>query len=346
MPLRLTGRRQVIRKRSRWGSVGLDGPVVGPDGVYVGWHTDINELVKLDRKTLEEVWRVKTQRYIPRAIEGTDLLAGSYKGRVGRFDGRTGKLLWEVPGDGFIRWREHLVIPEKGGLAVVDAKGGAIIEKIPMPSPDLAVISRMGDLMLLKVDLLIEERDGRPEPIVCFDLAERRIVWEQPLIAQLRERFGADEQGGIIALTPGSAGDRFVARRGHGTFGISAVDGRVLWSVPLPLDYRVAHVYDGRVHGLVADRFVALDESDGRVLFDVQHPELAGSMFPGLPIYARGQVAYAMQSGHVAVLSLTDGTLKGLHRYRGPLSGFAAEADGRLLVASSDDGSLLVFEGL
>lgn len=330
----------LFKKRNKWDAVIMTGLVVAPDGVYVSESTHRKEFLKLDRVSLAEVWRVKTKRYRPFGVMDGNLFGIGDPG-VGRFDTATGRVIWEVPqdGDGFGWFRGHLVVRHAGHFDLVDPGRGAVVDRVPLPLPDLGEHARMGSRLILQ-----EIYGARPDPIVCFDLQERKVLWEQPLLAQIRERFGIDHDTRVIIFIPGSSSGLIIVRRGIGTFGVSAEDGRIAWGVPLDLGYGRADVHEGRVYGLLENRFIALDEATGAVIFDRAYPELMGIAYPRPGVFFRGKVAYVAESGHLAVFDVADGNLAAFVLHRARLSR-VAEADSRLLVPSPD-GNLLVFEGV
>lgn len=333
---------EVFKKRSKSAVVTVSGPVIGPDGVCVADDFDRFEMVKLDRSSLAEAWRIKkTKRYRPFDASNGNLY-GAGEARVGRFDTATGRLLWEVSsdGDGFHWFRGRIVIRRAGSFELVDPSSGAIVDRVPMPQPDLERFAVMGDRFVLQ-----ENFGARPDPIVCFDLHERKVVWEQPLLVQIRERFGIDHHTRVIVFIPGSSSGLFIVRRGTGTCGVSAEDGRIVWGVPLDLGYGRADVHDGRVYGLLQNRLVALDEATGAVVYDRPYPELTGVVYPRPGVFFRGLVAYVAESGHLAVFDVADGSLVAFTLHRGGLSQ-VVEADSRLLATTAADGNLLVFEGV
>ncbi len=343
MAVQLSRKIPIFRRRNKWDTVTWSRPIVGADGVYVGEDFDRKEIVKLRRAELDPVWRVKSGEYWPLlALDGDLLVSAATKSA--RLDGVSGRQLWEVSEPSVERldrllhpWRSHLVLRRRGNFELVDLKSGAVADRFPDPRPDLTISCGAGGDRVL---LLGEHQLAGL--VLCFDLSARRVLWEASFIDRLRDRFGIDADNPIIGLLPGSLPDRLIIKRGNGTAACSIEDGHLLWGVPLPLDYGAPYMQDGRVHGVFGDRFIALDEDAGAVIYDVRHPELSDGLYAYHGPSFRGQLAYAMQSGHLAVFDLQDGRLTGFHKYREPLGG-VAEADGRLL-ATAGDGNLLVFE--
>ena len=130
--------------------------------------------------------------------------------------------------------------------------------------------------------------------------------------------------------------------RGPVVFGLSVEDGSIRWGFPVAVTYHAPNVHGGRIYVLLMDHFVCLDEATGEIVYDVQHLQLAEAFLPKTGTIYGGKIAFAMESGHLAVFDLVDGRLVWLYKHKLKL-GRTAEADGRLLV-TSDDGHLLVFE--
>jgi outer membrane protein assembly factor BamB len=310
--------------------------VVGPDGIYAAETFQARQIVKLSRETLELEWRVDAGGAEPVLSHAHLLLVGSLSKGLAMIDGRSGRFLWQVepPHWTGVLWRGSVAVSGLGCLQLLDLDSGRSRETVPLPT---GWRYRGGEVLWNRVFCAVED-----ERLGLFDLSSRRAVWERDLLAEIRQVHGLDTGDAVIGLRGASSPDRFIATRGGSTFGCSMADGSLLWRAPVALGDCAPLAHRGRLYGPVLDRFIAVDEGTGEIVYDVKHPELAGAFYPKAGTIHAGKMAVAHESGHLGVFDLADGRLVWHYKSRWPLWG-TAEADGRLLVTCGD-GNLLVFE--
>ena len=326
--LRLTQKVPVSGPRSI-----LTDPLVGEGAVYASDPFG-GDVVCFDRQGFRETWRIPSRQLWPRWSYGRHLLISSLEASV--VDATDGRVLWTRSCRfGAVAWCGEIVLQQPEGIEIVEAATGEVRESIPVPG-GLSTSARLcGDVLIVKTAF-------RPDlPVRAFHLRERRVVWERMLVAEAVARSGVEDPDPLLSFAE-SVNERLVMTCGRLTLACSLVDGRMLWHAPVPVTYHWPNVHAGRVYVLFLDRFIAIDELTGEIVYDVLHPELRGA-YRARPGTVYGEtIAFANESGHLAVFDLRDGSLVWLHKYKAPLWG-TAEADGRLLV-STGDGKLLVFE--
>jgi hypothetical protein len=178
-----------------------------------------------------------------------------------------------------------------------------------------------------------------------FDLEAGQITWERPLVDEMQDRIGTRSESAGIRMQPSSTRDDvFIAFHAGATFACSVLDGSILWHRPdiwSPNSWPVVHA--GRVYTPVLDRFRAIDEATGDLLYSVAHSELDRIAYlEKMGTVFRDRIAVAYESGVLAVFNLADGALVRLYQGRDALWR-TSEVDGRLLVATGG-GVLLVFD--
>jgi outer membrane protein assembly factor BamB len=332
--LRLT---TTVAVSSRRGAI-LSDPVVGADGIYIGDRK--TETVKLRRSDLRELWRIPSEQRTPtRRLCGEAILIMGGDGARG-LSTATGGRLWTEAGRlvGLSSQGRPLVAKGQRLLAVLDPMTGDVLETVEMPEGQPEVVC--GDVMVLPSEWL-PVKGFDLDPVRGFDLPGRRLLWERNLRTEILAAHDVKARDPLLHFVCGGPG-RFVVACGASTLGCSLEDGRVLWHAPVAVTYNWPNVYEGRVYVAYLDRSIAIDEATGEVLYEVLHPELRGAALwrPGT-VYGE-TIAFANESGLVAIFDRRDGNLVETHEYKAPLWG-TAEADGRLLV-STGDGKLLVFE--
>jgi outer membrane protein assembly factor BamB len=314
----------------------VTGTLVAEDAIYAANHWD-GDLVKLDRKSLREDWRVPGGED-PIALYGRILLVAGTETHA--IDTETGRRLWTRPSRfGMLNWNGKPILQhENRPFEIVEPGTGVTTEilEVPRTSP----ISLCGDMLLFRTD------PGN-DPVRAFSLAERREIWARDLFAEIEgppdpRPMGLRESKStpLLHFVPGGP-RRFVVTCGEETLGCSLEDGSLLWRAPVPVPYDRPNVHEGRVYVLCLDRFIAADEARGEIVYDVKHSELREAYRARPGTVFGGTIAFANESGHLAVFNLWNGSLVWSYKYKAPLWG-TAEADGRLLV-STGDGKLLVF---
>ncbi len=174
----------------------------------------------------------------------------------------------------------------------------------------------------------------------------------------------------MLGLAPASE-ERFLAARAGHIFGVSVLDGRVVWCAEVPLPYRAACAQHGKVfawstapvsktttfdlstggveqktEGATGNRWVILDEATGAVLLNRDlgeyGPEFAAHQRPWFPTLGVNHIVFTTDTGLVAIFRLSDGEL--VWRHQLPTEAFeAAVADNELFITCSD-GTLYAFE--
>lgn len=323
---RLVAKVSVSRRRGAIVSTAL----VAGDAIYTA-DAFGGDLVKLDRATLRERWRVPRGED-PIAVFGKALLvAGAETSAV---DTETGTILWtSETGYGVLDWKGKPVLKHANRpFRIVEPHTGAAIASLDVPpaSPE----ALCGDIILFRTD------PGN-DPLRAYSLAERREVWAHSLLSDIRAQHDVRDPKPVINCVPGP-GDVFVGSCGDWTFGASLEDGRLLWGVPVVVPYYWPNVHAGRVYVLNFNRLIGIDAARGEIAYEVTHPELREHAYRARPGTIFGEtIAFANESGLLAVFNLWNGSLVWSYKHRAPLWG-TAEADGRLLV-STGDGNLLVF---
>ena len=330
-------------KRNKWDKVLLSEPLAAGNGIYVAEWYETGEVVKLDRETLEVVWRVKTPPpgagvgagLNPREAWNDDLiLAGSVDGRVGMIEADSGRLRWTVSLAYAPRiWNGRVVAKNKVAVLLIDGLTGETTAQLGVSWPGDNAFKLCEDRILSYPS---------EDVIGCLDLSTGQVVWQRGLLREMGEFARFDFKTNAIGLEAGSLPGSFVVTRGPVVFGLSLEDGSIRWGAPVAVAYYWPNVHGGRIYVLLMDHFVCLDEATGEIVYDVQHPQLAEAFLPKTGTIHAGKIAFAMESGHLAVFDLADGRLVWLYKHKVKL-GRTGEADGRLL-ATSDDGHLLVFD--
>lgn len=318
-------------------------PVVTADGIYVG--SEDEDILKLDRSSLETVWRVPAEGFRVGASFGTAMLLYSDTGEC-RLLRASGEVAWtlDVGGANCTIWRDRLLIVD-GGLRLADMESGQIVERIEMPGApcDLASIPAGTDVLAFQVG-------EQGELYRAYDLVDRRVLWEANLIQELKAQYGVKWDSPTLALACGSEG-RLVGTRGKSIFGLSLEDGHVLWHAGFWVPYYWPAVHSGRVYAWArgedsSNHLVCLEEATGHVVYDIPLNEYGGDFAlpqqPSQGAIGGEYIAFATRAGLFAVFWLTDGNLAGSYRYKTTLVR-PVSADRRFFV-TTDDGSLLVFE--
>ncbi len=311
----------------------LAGPLVSSDGVFVGAKDDVT--VRLDRRSLKPVWKVESDKYRIAALVNDELMTVGGKPGGGVRSTRDGKLLWSAPSRFFGAgvWRNYVDIDGGAGLELRDPRTGDLARTITVAGGSDHPGTTCGDLWILPT--------GTPY-VKGISLVSGELVWQRELVSEMAPHVSEAERQNAVTITPGSLEGVFVVRHGDATFGCSLKDGSIVWHAPVAVPYYWPNVAAGRVYVLLFDRFIAVDEATGRILYDVTHSELDSAYRAKAGTIYRDRLAIPNESGHLAVFNLADGALVSLHEDKLPLWR-TAEADGRLFVTTGD-GKLLVFD--
>jgi outer membrane protein assembly factor BamB len=321
-------------------SISSSGPIasllVGDDAVYAADRND--DIVRLDRKTLRPVWRRPAQKFVPTLLIGDVLITKTIGSQLRALHIGTGKVIWtRDPFNSVALWKDQLLFSSGSALEVLDPSSGENIRSIPAPSVVAAGGRRCGNVLIC----------GHPA-LTGFDLDQERVLWTHDIMAEMRALHAADEPGEMMGLACGSILGSIIATRGGMTFGCSLENGRIRWCAKIAVPHRIPNVHEGRVYVAWSERFIAIDEATGEVVYDVKHSDLEGNPKRSFAYHAKTGTVYGHtlavphESGHLAVFNLKDGSLPWLHIAKVPLWS-SAEVDGRLLVGTGD-GKLLVFE--
>jgi len=318
----------------------LSPPLVAADGVYIDEWYETAEVVKLHRQTLEAIWRVKTREgpgpgggLSPLRMWSDDLILMGGQDRIGMMEADSGRLRWAVSeASGPLVWNRRVVVKSKAAVLLIDGLTGATTDRYPLAAKGASTLC--GDRLVV----LPEDDDW----ISSLELGTGKVMWRRELLREMGDFARFDFKTNAIGLVAGSRPTSVVATRGPVVFGLSVEDGSIRWGAPVAVTYYWPNVHDGRIYVLLMDHFVCLDEATGEIVYDVQHPQLAEAFLPQTGTIYGAKIAFAMETGHLAVFDLTNGRLVWLYKHKLKL-GRTAEVDGRLL-ATTDDGHLLVFE--
>ena len=317
---------------SRGGMV--TGPAVTGDAVYAGIARDV--AVRLDRRELEKVWEVDsgTLRIGATIDDAYVTVGGPDVGGVR--SAADGRLLWTAGSrlSGASVWRAWVVIDSNAGIELRDPATGEPDRVLPVAGG-----YRVRDVVCGRSAILQTHRI-----VKAFDLEAGEVRWERSLVDEMQDRLGNRSESEAVRMAAGSLPDTFIAFHAGATFACSVLDGSILWQRPevaSPNSWPVVHA--GRVYSPVHERFRAIDEATGDLLYDIAHPELDRIAYrEKMGTVFRDRIAVAYESGVLAVFNVADGALVQFYQGRSPLWR-TAEADGRLLVATGD-GALLVFD--
>jgi outer membrane protein assembly factor BamB len=311
----------------------LSGPAVTADAVYGGTPDFVT--VRLDRRTLDEVWTVDSAGFhVGLPVDDALLVVG---GRQAAGVRRTadGRLLWSSKSrfSGGSTWRNYVVLDGDAGIELRHASTGELSRVYDVPG---GYTTRMAQL-----DNTFVVRNG----IVCtaVDLLSGEVRWQGPLVADMRRRLGVDDAPAVLRASAGSSPETLIVFFAGATFAMSTHDGSIRWHTPdvwCPDAWPT--VYEGRVYAFWGRHLWALDEETGAVIYEAEVPQ-------GLKTYRErpgtvygGRLAVAHESGLLAIFDTETGALVSQYQAKVPLWR-TEEVDGRLLVATGD-GTLLVFD--
>jgi outer membrane protein assembly factor BamB len=309
----------------------VQGPVVTSDAVYAGTKEDVT--IRFDRQTLRKVWGVSSQGLrLGRAITDDLLTVGGKVGGVRATD--DGRLLWTAPTRfmGVGAWEGRAIVDSDEGLELRDPRTGGVVVTHVIAGGYWGRLLTNGDLAILESEHCTK----------ALNLATGHLEWVRPLEDEMQRRLPARTDSGAIRLAVGSRPHNLIAFYSGATFAVSAADGSILWHAPVWGPDTWPSVHRGRIYALFWDRFFALDEETGAVVYDVHHPTLKNAFRQKTGTVFRDRIAVALEIGWLAIFNLTNGSLVTLFDAKAPLWR-TAEADGRLLVATGD-GALLVFD--
>jgi hypothetical protein len=312
----------VRRREALWsGSHFFDAPLADPDAVYCG--NKDGQLVRLDRHTLRDVWRVDAEgRYLGGSC-GSHLLATDWRRkRTAAVLKESGATTWVADRDpwwGSSVWRDRILL-FSDVIEILDPATGRCLDRIELPNgPISGNVQMCGDLLLL----LPRDRG----PVRAFDLLSRTLLWQRDIVAEGGERFGIAEkpvggmqQNQLIAFAPATDPDALIVSRGvAGVLGCRRRDGELLWGTPVPMIHQWNTVsVRSCIHVLHFGRSYVIDESSGAILADRNYDDVfeRGAWRAWTPIAHENLVAYTMESSVAAVFRVPDGELVSWCRYK------------------------------
>lgn len=310
-------------------------PLLSGESILLAEPHGKKELLALKRESLQVMWRLPGKALRPLVVVSDEhVVVRNDRWELGVVDLRKGDLVWSKHAYGLPPIWRGIVVSQMGkDLELLDVRSGNSCARVELPAGDGGPDGVCGDITL------VSRADGGA---IGVDLSSGQVLWQRNLIKDIRAKYGFDYERPVISYRVGTLGDRFIVRRDTVTCACSAATGELLWFSPLCPGDVGPDVRNGRIYGMMPDRFIALDEATGEVVYDVHHPELQGALFPKRGAFFGDFVAYSMESGHLAVFDIRDGRLAAHYKYKEPLTD-VVEADGRLLVGAGD-GNLLVFD--
>jgi hypothetical protein len=342
------------------GPVVLSGPFVSADGVFTGLRADF--AVKLDKRSLKEVWRKKQMASL-RSVHGHNILVFFGKKKEMQLWSGDGKIVWTRPGN---EWAlgNRLYFSQDSTLRIVDVMTGKTVDEFPCPT-GTPQFERDGILLLVE-----EGPTGRTHAI---DLTARTVLWEVGLRANILERFGDPCPGGLAMIS--SRSGSVAVKAGAHLVGMSLGDGSIQWGVPLSVPHIAPMAHGGRLYVWSApddaaptrvtidaasgaavreplgpdaadNRLVIVDEATGGIVADRALAGYGPAFGRPQRVYGgalcRNHVLFTSSSGLMALFRLSDGELAWQHEYGEQLFSPVFE-DNRLYIATAR-GEIVVFE--
>lgn len=364
LKLRQVGAQRIVKSRR----VVLQGPELLTDGLVLADHPNVaprgGTIVKIHKKTLEEIWRRKADLVLGRSAGDRLFLFHADQCQV--WDA-SGKLLWkrQYPG-GLVPWDGRLLHWTESEVQTVDPKTGDVVERSALEGSwaELVTYAVVGDVFVLGPQM-------STDPLRAFDIRQRRVLWEKSVLSEIRERFRVDCRS--LVLAPSGLG-RFVGTSGTHAYGFSVAEGSPRWMQPLGLHYNMAPIKDERVYAwsttgssttrttIDMDRgemtremtvpvtsrnhFVVIDEARGDIMMD-RDLAAEGAPFdqfqePGQATFCQRHMVYATRSAWIVVFRLSDGEVVWRQQYSNQV--FTPAFDDNRLYFPCADGTLVVYE--
>jgi outer membrane protein assembly factor BamB len=317
--------------------------------------------VKLDKRSLKEVWR-KKQTLSLRSVHGDNILIFFGKKKEMQLWNGDGKIVWTRPGN---EWAlgDRLYFSHDSMLHVVDVITGRTVDEFPCPTGSPR-FERDGILLLVE--------DGPAGRAYAIDLTARRVLWEVGLRAIIFERFGDPCSSGLafVASRPGSV---VVKTRAH-LVSVALADGSVQWGMPLSVPHIGPMARDGRLYvwsapddsttrvtidavsgaavreqlgpDAAANRLVIVDEATGGIVANRALSGYGPAFGRPQRVYGgalgRNHVMFTSSSGLMALFRLSDGELAWQLEYGDQL--FSPVVEGSRVYVASAEGNILVFD--
>ncbi len=320
-------RLQVVKRRLMPGD-----PVVGKDAVFLGSPEDV--IVRLDRRTLEPVWKVDAEGFWIGSLVEEEFLTTGGRGLGGLRLAADGRVVWTTRSYllGIRPWREYgIVVTDR--IEFRSLRAGELGWAIDIPERLTAIHGVFGNRLVAQ---------GESGVTRAINLESGEIVWERVLIAEVARRIGEPSSARAVFAAVSTIPDRLVAFNSGRSFAFSISDGSVLWVASLGAGDSLPTVSEGRILLTRDGRFLAIDEATGATVLETQHERLRPAYRKSKGTVYRGRVAFSHESGHLAVFDTATGELVSFYVDKTALWR-TAEADGRLLV-STGNGELLVFD--
>ncbi len=353
--------RQTAAVRIARGPIVLDGPVLTSTSIFTGNSSQF--AVRLDKRTLKEVWRKRMMAWV-RSAHADKILVYTGKTKETQLWNEDGRVLWKRRGN-LGRRGDRLFLNNEGRLQTIDIMTGETIDEFECPPgrPDL-----MHDGILL-----LKHPEGWTDPVKALDFTSRKVLWEKPLIPEIRDRYKDPCSEGLVFIS--SHPGQFVARSGQHLLGVSLFDGTLKWGLVLRVPYVGLGARGGRIcvwtvgPGATSTR-TALDVSSGQVTRERSQPatgenrlvivdEATGEIVMDRPLAPYGgpfqrfqepwpgtqcknHIVFTTQSGLMAVFRLSDGELVWQHEHGDEL--YSPVFEENRLYAACADGTIVVFE--
>jgi len=303
------------------------------DAVFV---VDRDHATRLDKRSLETVWRVPVERDSgPGFVEDSVLFLGQ-GGNFSGIDVADGRKLWGPTPLGSCRQWKGKVLGQSP-LAIVDPTTGRIVRTLS--SEDMAGdASVCGDIV---AGVSIKGTTG--DPVTAFHIVEERVLWKRDLIAEAAARAGSYDTTRLMADCSGT----LLLGRKDWLYACAIESGSIRWDRRVTLQYLFPAVSEGRVYVLAVNydepaHLVSMNLETGEVIYDVPQPVIEPLDRPYRGVVQGGQIAFSTEKGRIAVFRREDGALVWWSEHDDTVFP-PSFIDNRVLLPAID-GNLLVFE--
>lgn len=323
------------------------------DCVYLGQKR--GDLVKLRRRTYEEMWRQPSKGFTPSAVEGTGLLLSSLSLGCARLD-VDGHQIWQndnyfapsYVGDQLLAYAWAPEGPNR--VARLDPNSGAVLREWMLPIgfgwplclAGLRALGTKGDL------------------VIRYDLEREEIIWRKSYGSELVGSPREEQQGEALSLPGPSTAistvlvetapisihpfdDETVLLDSIALARCSIADGSLLWRFKTRLHPTKPYRSRGRILFLDHDALVGLDEATGDEVFRRRYNFELDFHFATRETFGvcyRNRLAIPFEEGYLAIIDTDDGRIVSMHRERKSLWR-AAEIDGDLLLCTGGGTALI-----
>jgi outer membrane protein assembly factor BamB len=317
--------------------------LVGEDAVFVEAQ---GTAVRLDRRTLKRRWEVEIGNGRMSFLIADKLLCLWTVDSIAMRACEDGRLLWSGPPLGPRRWRDDMLLTYNTlRYEHRNVWTGEIVK-----TTEFRPAIQCGEAICGTKWIVLSE-DGLFRGVA---VDSGTVLWQRDLWTEMRtfarhvgppagetDSFGRSVED--VRVVAGSRPERFLAVSGAHTLGGSVEDGSIRWHVPASTGQSLPTAADGCVHFTGGGgHTVSVNEETGAVLWETRPSELRDAFREKVGTVYRDRIAFAYESGHLAVFNLEDGSLVSFYMAKSPLW-CTGEADGRLLV-TTDEADLLVFD--